>query len=950
MGILAVPAWRIRVALAVALGMGGGAVRASAQTVVNLTNMDPTAATRFTAGTPGTINAPTNLDLVNTATAFSAGGLFGGAVTAAGQIAVNRLNTIGVTTTGGIDPVLLGGAAQVGGGPAMVTINAITSAYPAVGGGGVAASSTTIANTNAAISGGVDQIVGAPAGSNPLYYGGYGGTAGNVSAGSSQSGLNAVNGVGVTLAEGTSLTLSQLAAAPGGAAGLPLVPGGALNMSVINSQLGYTSGGSAMVTRPGMVQSAQNMFNQATLLAPDVAVAVQQSADGLNPTDTTLQSINRALAFSAGAIPGSVAAGVANLAQTGAVQINALALSSGPSATVSGTQAMGTGATGAPQSILSNQVVASTLSPGGFTADADAGWTGFSRSLASGGMPSPTAYASTPLVGLPGAGSAPIGAVNVMGGALYGSGSVSVGNVSQALAQNANAVTVGAANLNFGPAGFSQLIGDALLVTPSLPNTIGGSGGQNNVLAETGIGQSSVAGIGQAFTAGFNTLAVTGHATGALSQSANTVNFGGGTFGPQVTGLSPVATPNAGATGGEGLPGATSAGPYAIYPSGYPFEATPTWNTATAVTAYGAGSASGVTQTMDAAINSFGAVGQISSGSAGTVSQSVGVLAVSCGCTAGQGAPAGQQITVQSTNQGTVTASNLTQGLSVQGNTIQSGSGVAGSVAQSAMSATMGGAAANAFNPSNAILVTSNGQGSGALNGTTQRNAVMLNSVATNGDLGTAGNVASFSQATGGAGANVGTSDHALGAAGTPLAFGVAFAVPWNSSTVIATSGAGASAAANDGTQSASLMTNQMVGGAMVGAVTQTATGQHAAIGNSVTAYAVGSPAGPPNLSQPLIGSTVQAASPAAGIGTDGMGASGVMSGNSTLTGQVQAAGQGLNVMRLGGALNGLMNQAVFGGAMQVTGNQAIAQANTGFAVATGAQVTQNAINTISSR
>jgi len=154
---------------------------AQAQTIVNLTNLDPSPATLTTTGAT---NASTNLNLLNTTTALSNGGLFGGAVsTMPAQQATNQLNTLGMTALGGVSPVVLGNQAGVAGGNS-VQINEITSAYNATrlnaaGAGSINGStSATISNTNAAISTGVNQIVGAASGVNSPNLGGYVGATG----------------------------------------------------------------------------------------------------------------------------------------------------------------------------------------------------------------------------------------------------------------------------------------------------------------------------------------------------------------------------------------------------------------------------------------------------------------------------------------------------------------------------------------------------------------------------------------------------------------------------------------------------------------------------------------------------------------------------------------------------------------------------------------------------
>ena len=400
---------KTKIAIAVAAAViAGSAGSARAQTVVNLTNLDPTSASGFSNTVASNLSAGTSLDLLNTTTALSNGGLFGGAVSNQTQQATNQLNTIGLTALGAAAPVVLGNQTPITGTP-TVTINTIASAYNSTGGVGSidAGTSTTINNTNAAISGGVNQIVGAPSGLNGLYSGGYGPTAGNVQVGGNQIGINTVNGVGAAFAAGTAVTLSQLPGAPtpgGGGVGdpigtTPIIQGGALNMSTVNTLLAYTGAGAASVNGSGSTagspgaQTAINTFNTATLVG-DIGVAAQQKADGLNSLQTAFQSVNRALAYSAGATSANVDPSVTNLNQTAAVGVNALNLLAGSTGatTLSGTQTTGyntvstvapvyaidpatglptgpalvpsSGAT--PVAIVTNQIVASTVRANGF--------------------------------------------------------------------------------------------------------------------------------------------------------------------------------------------------------------------------------------------------------------------------------------------------------------------------------------------------------------------------------------------------------------------------------------------------------------------------------------------------------------------------------------------------------------------------------------------------------
>ncbi|MDR3524234.1 MAG: hypothetical protein P4L66_09015, partial [Acetobacteraceae bacterium] len=64
-------------AVAAVIGVTAGATSAHAQTVVNLSNLD---ATQLGAAPTTAINSSTNLNLLNSSTALSNGGLFGGAV------------------------------------------------------------------------------------------------------------------------------------------------------------------------------------------------------------------------------------------------------------------------------------------------------------------------------------------------------------------------------------------------------------------------------------------------------------------------------------------------------------------------------------------------------------------------------------------------------------------------------------------------------------------------------------------------------------------------------------------------------------------------------------------------------------------------------------------------------------------------------------------------------
>jgi hypothetical protein len=222
---------RRTVATAAWVAMALAAQSAAAQTVVNLSTLDP----------GGPVSAATNLDLLNSATALSTGGLFPGAVSALSQSAANRVNTLGIGAEGSVAPMVFGTQGAATGTAPSVEITTITSAYRTPGTEG--ATSATIGNLNAAVSGAVNPIVGGTR--NQPWTGGYGAAAGGALASGSQSGINTLNAVGAQLAEGTSVALSQLPGAPGTATAV--AQGGALNLSTVNTMLAYTAAGTATV-------------------------------------------------------------------------------------------------------------------------------------------------------------------------------------------------------------------------------------------------------------------------------------------------------------------------------------------------------------------------------------------------------------------------------------------------------------------------------------------------------------------------------------------------------------------------------------------------------------------------------------------------------------------------------------------------------------------------------
>lgn len=900
---------RQTVATAAWVAVALAAQPAMAQTVVNLSTLDP--------GSPG--SAATNLDLLNSATALSTGGLFPGAVSALSQSAANRVNTLGIGADGAVVPMVFGTQGAATGTAPSVEINTIASAYRTPGTEG--ATSATIGNLNAAVSGAVNPIVGGTG--NQPWTGGYGAAAGGALASGGQSGINTLNAVGAQLAGGTSVALSQLPGAPG--TGGAVAQGGALNLSTVNTMLAYTTAGSATVAGGTGGQVAAQGFNSASLAGNGLTVAAQQLANGLSAAETGLQSVNRALAFSANNTAASVDPTVRDLGQVATVGVNALALSGSGGTTLSGTQSIA-GASGLPRPVVANQVAASTIGAGGFMPEASgAAWTGFAATVAA-GMPAPGSYTTSALLNQAG------------GTAQRGAGDVGVTSVSQTQATSMNTATATGGSLGFGPAGFSQVTGVVDLATPIDPAT---TGGVNSVRAETNVGRAALLAVGQGFGTAFNTLSASGDATGTLSQSSAGVNYAGALLAaPDHAGLlaAPTATPNGGSGIAEGVPANANGGPYAVHPNaaltagGSPILGTPAWNTAVATTSYGQAAANGVAQNASGAVNSFTAGGRIDSGAAGTVAQGLDVLALSCACTAGASAPMPQQISVTTLSAGNASAGALAQGQAMAGNVVRGTAGVAGSVAQSAMAGTMSGTTNAAFNPANAVTVSSLGQGSAGVSAVAQTNAVGINSISSQGALGGATSPAAFSQSTGGIGAAVASKDAT--AATTPAAV---FAVPWNSIAAAATSGAGGSAAITGAIQSAGMSVNEIAGAGLSGNSTQVASGQAAVVANSASAYAAGSPAGTPALAGPAVGTT-------------GLLATGVMSGNATLQATTQAAQQGFNTLAVAGSVNGTVNQVQAGGAWQTTGNQSLVQANRGRATATGSQTAQNSANTVSAR
>ena len=1074
-------------AAAIAVAVWGGSSNAQAQTIVNLTNLDPTTTSGYGLPTTSSSNASTSLDLLNTTTALSNGGLFPGAVSTQSQAAYNQLNTIGINANGTVSPVVLGNQTPVAGTPNMVEINTITSAFSSIGVGAATltgTSSSTINNINAAISSAVNPIIGAAAGVNNPWTGGYGGAASGAAVTANQVGVNSINGVGAAFADGTNVALSQLPGAPQpasaitgtidvtntsasaisrpativiggitytvsggsaslaaggnttytltasaptyGAAGVPgtnvtgltaglnvvgtptltqassssptVIQGGSLNMSTVNTLLASATAGTVGINGNNGVdassnpvrgnQTAVNTFNASTLVGTNLAVGAQQLADGLNANQSTMASINRALAYSPGSQSANIDPSVTNLNQTASVGVNALNLqqagTTATNATLSGLQSTGSnaialnyaggnttvgGANAIP--VVTNQIVASTVGAGGFmptggTSSTD--WAAFSSTLAS-GMPQPGS------AGYPGATTTGTNTSAFLGGSFnpnvtgatnpyttLNAGTVSVASANQAINLTNNTVSAGSAaspvNVTFGPAGFEQRTGTVGIATnsagaqPDLAVGLGAGvtspGGLSNAQALTGVGSSSISNLGQSFQTANNTFQGSGNVTGSMTQSASGIAFNAANI-ESGTGLAAVAAVN----GGSGMVGPVVAPATANNSTGYTLGSSvnntnSALNNAVAGAVFGPVSLSSVSQTGTTYANVAAATGTIDTAASGTLAQNLGNITNYSGV---QNAAVANSVA-----SGNVAVTGTTQSLGVTGNAVQAAA-INGSIAQlaegsSSYNATTTSYSDAAFGARNAVLASSGsgqlvGQGSAVLNSTTQTNTSTLNAIQSAGALGSSTVPASLSQQSGTVNTQLGNS--AFSSTVTSGQQNLAMAAPSNLAVVQATNGAGGSATANNTVQTAGLSVNSLAGGTsaglgITGQATQVSYGQSTSIGNQALAYAANAPRGDATLT----GGTGVAGN--AAVGSTMLGAQGVMSGNAALTNQQQLATQSLNTMALAGANNGNLNQATFGATNQTTGNQLYAQSNGGYALTTGAQTATNAVNVITAR
>lgn len=1016
---------------------------ARAQTVVNLSNLD--AAVLGTTPAVGSFaDFSTSLDLLNTSTALSNGGLFGGAVSILpSQQGSNQVNTIGITATGDVSPVALG----IAGATPTVTINEITSAYnqtpgpttatfsygseplgtnfssssgqatvggypynysvnttnntitltATVNGGGVpvpstsalattmaggggngsqlstlgsqlgntstvaGGTSTTINNINAAVLTGVNSIVGAAPPVNVAFTGGYGSQPGSVAAGGSQIGVNTLNGVAATFASGTSVSLSQIPGGPqisGSGFGSTIVQGSGgsfdptssigavtanLNMSVVNTLLGYSANGAASVNgalgtgQSAGSQTATNQFNFASLSGAD-AVAVQQSAAfptqtpsidpswTMLPSANSLQTVNRAIAYNGqlgdanvggGATSIADTVGVSNLNQIAANNINTLNLAP-VNASTSGSSTVLTGvqSSNSPWIIAVNQAVAATGVNQANTAifedaNGNANWSGFVSSIAP-NLPSP-------------------GSVSSLAAQPF-TGNASLSNLGQNIGVSLNTVNAGT-NVQTGSTGFTQSIG-GLGLASSIMNDANSSisagwqlPGQssglvanvtpfpiNSGVAVANAGSAMISTLGQNFQATGNLFTALGNVTGSTTQSV-------GTFDYNNAGLLPASeqplygasgmTPYGGARITEGASGSANYGPLTASPNSL---TGPALNGAYSVlTNNGVASLTSVAQTAVGLANTLQAAGTINSGASGAISQSVGTIA-------NYGGNLNTQIAVVG-GGGTASITAPSQTLAFNANSISGGAGVYGQITQSAPSAQ----AFSYLQPTNAMAAANTNAGSAritgvALNGSagnlTQSNTLSLNSIASGGSLGATTSVAAVSQSA--------PSVSFVIDGVTPIAANIVQAASWrpgdNGVTMSSTSITSVS-------QLASLGVNSLSAAAGVfGNVTQQSNGLVSTVSN--------------------VQSGSSGFCSVCGM-TNPQPAYAVGSGNTVIASAVQINNQSLNTAVVGGAINGAFNAASLGAVNLSTSNVINSVANLGNARVSGTQQLASAVGVI---
>ena len=940
---------------------------ARAQTVVNLSNLDAS----LLSGSNALSN--TALDLNNAASAVGTGN-FGGAISQESQSGSNLLNTIGIGSTGSASAVVLGVAPANGNAP-TVEINMIAADGQSIGGTGSASTSLTVTNSNAAVVNGLSAIVG----SNPNAS--YGWLPAGTLVGGSQIGTNTINAVAASVPTGALVSLSQIPGVANDSGSGPsvqtptnpyaagtgsfdaLVSTGAvatnLNMSVVNTLLGYASNGSASVNgalgsgQATGSQVATNLFNSATLSGA-AAIAVQQNASfpvqttateaalyasspssepiswqasepswGMLPSANSLQTINRAIAYNAQLGDANVGGGATSIADTVSVSnlnqlatntINTLNLAaSSGSASGASTVLSGAQSGNSPWIIAANQAVATTGVTGVSNAilpDANgyANWSGFVSSIS----PNLAAPSSTSSMA-----------------AQPFTGNASLSNIGQQIGVNLNSLTSGT-NVQMGPTGFTQSIG-VLGLSSSIINDANSSGwilpaqtasavsvesfAINSGAAVASAGSATISALGQNFQALGNTLAVQGNLTGSAAQSVTNFDYSN-------TGLMPASeqllygyagmTPYAGSGITEGGAGSANYGPLTASPDAVNM---PALNGAYSVlTNNGTANLGSVAQSAIGLANTLQATGTISSGASGIISQNVTTLA-------NYGGSLNTQIALVG-GDGVATITAPSQSLSLSVNSISGGTGVNGTIGQSAPTTPI-----SYMVPTNVLAAASSNAGSASVTGValagnaanlTQSNTRNLNSIASGGALGAPTSVAAVSQTA--------PVISYVADAMTPQPSNIVQAASWrpNDSGVNM-----ASTTIANVSQLASLGVNAVsAASGVVGNVTQQSAGL-----TSVTS----------NVQSGLSGYC-----PTCTI-ADGKPTYAVGSGNTAISNAVQINNQSLNTTTVGGAINGALNTSLAGNITLSTSNVMSSLANLGSARVSGTQQLANAVGVITS-
>lgn len=929
-----------------------------AQTVINLSTL-PSASG---AG----VNGSTVQDVSNTATAVSIGAI-GSAGSVLQQEAANSQNVVGLP---GGTPVALGNGLSV-------TLNMLAAAGYTQS-DGQATTSLSTGNTNAAVANGINVIPGGPAT-------GYGAQQGSAAAGGSQSGTNTLNAASISVAATTAVSLSQMPAVVGPSGGfieptasslataLPTLYGPTdpsvtvfdptyatapvqpnLNLSVVNTLLGYsaagpasaggsTAAGSGNTAAGNASQTATNAFNTASI-AGGQSVAAQQLADfpsvapaagavpwSVLPTTAVMQSINTAAAFdgqlsnanvSGGAVSAADLTTVANLAQSANTVINTLNLApGGGAATGSGNSAGSIALSGLqsgslPWVISTNQAVASN----GIGADANgivsngvllsasgsANWAGLAGSLGTPGLPAPGSVASA--------------------AALPASASASLSNVSQSLGLGLNAVNV-QGGLQSGPAGFSQSVGSMALassvlndatsgwsvVGPVVPYANFAPSALNAGIAVGAAGSASLTGVTQAGQISGNTISGSANVGGALSQSVGLIDYAAAGLVPALSqsSLYPGLTPNAGAAVQQGAPGSLAYGPLIASPGA--IGAGAAINGATALlTGPGKVALAQVGQSASGVFNTLQANGAISSGASGTITQQIGQLA-------NYGGTLNKQIAMVA-GAGTANVLDPTQALSMVGNAIVAGGAISGAIAQTAPATPATGAPVQPANAIEAVATTSGGASVVAASGgaATQSSQQTLNLIASGSTLGTPSATASIAQ-------SAPAISYVIDGVATAPVNGIQ-ANAWRPNDP---SGLITNAQISGASQLASLAINAMSapsGG--TGVIAQTSGGLLSSTANAQSAISG-------------LCNTCQLAELAPRF------ASG--SGNSQIVNAAQSNTQSLNTSTFGGSVAGTVTIALSGATSLSTSNLLNGTANLGNSKVSGTQVAANLVSVMGS-